>query len=157
MRWGGPEAVLCLGAALIPAPSGAQLGPPLTQPACEGTAPKVSTFYAGGPPIADWRENLAFDGPGHLWVSNQGQNRIERFNPQGELELSADFDQPAGIVRGPDGLIYRATGEACVLVNGLSTPTSLRYPSKFAHFFGKRDIFVTEASGSIVQVRLPPA
>lgn len=47
-----------------------------------------------------------------------------------------------------------ASGETCVLVSGLRAPTSVRIPVGFGRYDPKREVFVSEASGRIVRVRI---
>ncbi|MEV8475142.1 hypothetical protein [Streptomyces sp. NPDC051173] len=44
------------------------------------------------------------------------------------------------------------TGRSCVLVSGLRTPTSVRVPRGFGDHDGRRELFVSEASGRVVKV-----
>ncbi|MEU8580927.1 SMP-30/gluconolactonase/LRE family protein [Streptomyces abikoensis] len=46
------------------------------------------------------------------------------------------------------------TGRSCVLVSGLRMPTSVRVPRAFGDHDGRRELFVTEASGRVVTVTL---
>lgn len=70
---------------------------------------------------------------------------------------------------GPDGRIYvvgfvsgellrvdPTTGQACVLVSGLVTPTAVQFAVDFGGFDPRRDLFVTEATGGIFHVHLRP-
>ncbi|MFI1797458.1 SMP-30/gluconolactonase/LRE family protein [Streptomyces sp. NPDC020379] len=45
-----------------------------------------------------------------------------------------------------------ATGRSCVLVSGLRMPTSVRVPRGFGDHDGRRELFVSEASGRVVKV-----
>ena len=47
-----------------------------------------------------------------------------------------------------------ATGQACVLVSGLLTPTAVQFPVAFGSFDPARDPFVTEATGRILHIHL---
>lgn len=47
-----------------------------------------------------------------------------------------------------------ATGRSCVLVDGLRMPTSVRVPRAFGDHDGRRELFVTEASGRVVRVTI---
>jgi sugar lactone lactonase YvrE len=89
-----------LGSPRLPAP-----GPPLTQPQCRDVTASVSVF-AGGVPLLDWREELAFDGHGGMWVSRLERNVIERYNPRGAVIKSVAVPGPGGVVLGRDGLLY---------------------------------------------------
>ncbi|AYN33395.1 hypothetical protein DUI70_2894 [Streptomyces albus] len=48
--------------------------------------------------------------------------------------------------------IDRASGESCVLVDGLHSPTSARAPLGFGGHDPENELFVTEASGRIVRI-----
>lgn len=103
-------AVLVAGAtaaALSSAPASAQL---VTQPSCAGPAAQVRVVSPGGVFVLQWRENLAFDGLGGLWVSNVGWNdregRLERFAPDGSITATLPLRAPVGVVRAPSGLMY---------------------------------------------------
>ncbi|WP_372410871.1 SMP-30/gluconolactonase/LRE family protein [Streptomyces luteireticuli] len=66
----------------------------------------VTVFRPGGLPVADWRENLEFDGHGTLWVSHLARNRVEGYAPDGTLRTTVPVSGPGGIRRGPDGRMY---------------------------------------------------
>jgi hypothetical protein len=80
-------------------------GPPVTQPDCGGVRAAVSTF-SPGIPLADWREEVAFDGHGGMWVSRLEQNVIERYLPNGQVATSVSIPGPGGVAMGPGGLLY---------------------------------------------------
>ncbi|MCC3772226.1 hypothetical protein K6I34_005603, partial [Streptomyces sp. UNOC14_S4] len=66
----------------------------------------ATVFHPGGVPLADWRENLEFDGHGTLWVSHLAGNRVEGYAPDGTLRTTVPVSGPGGIRRGPDGRMY---------------------------------------------------
>jgi len=105
--------LLCLGAgatgghAAIAASTG--LGPPVTQAQCDGVSTSVNVFHPAGVPGVDWREQMAFDGHGGMWVSPIHSNVVERYNPSGVLVGTAPVAGPGGLMRGADGLIYANT------------------------------------------------
>ena len=99
-------AIALLSAVALASPgSAAALGSPLTQSQCAGVHVSVSTF-ASGVPVSDWREELAFDGHGGMWVSRLHQNVIERYAPNGQVVTKVPIPGPGGVVMGPDGLLY---------------------------------------------------
>ena len=68
---------------------------------------------------------------------------------------------------GPDGQLYvvgfasgellrvdPVTGQACLVVSGLVTPTAVQFAVAFGSFDPQSDLFVTEATGRIVHVQL---
>jgi hypothetical protein len=85
------------------------LGPPLTQAKCSGVKARVSVFHPGGVPVDDWREELAFDGHGGMWVSHIEFNTLERYDPRGRVTETLAVPGSGGLVLGPDGLIYANT------------------------------------------------
>jgi sugar lactone lactonase YvrE len=60
-------------------------------------------------PIQDWREELAFDGHGGMWVSHIQDDKLERYAPSGQVTKIVAVRGPGGLVLGPDGLIYANT------------------------------------------------
>lgn len=80
-------------------------GPLVTQSHCRGVRASVSTF-SSGLPLSDWREELAFDGHGGLWVSRLHQNVVERYAPNGTVVTRVSIPGPGGLAIGPDGLLY---------------------------------------------------
>jgi hypothetical protein len=75
--------------------------PGITHPVCAGAQTPVL--------FAQWDtqlENLAFDGAGHLYVSDLGQDRLVRATPDGAVETLANVPGLHGITLGPDGLMY---------------------------------------------------
>jgi sugar lactone lactonase YvrE len=90
-------------------PGTAALGPPLTQAPCPAVAASISVFRPGGVPYKDWREELAFDGHGGMWVSPIQDNRLERYDAAGNVTETVPVPGPGGLVMGPDGLIYANT------------------------------------------------
>lgn len=102
-------AAVLIAVAASPSAPAASAGP-LTQAACPGPPAQVSVFVPGTVPLLDWRENLAFDGLGAMWVSNLGWNgregRLEKYDPAGTLISTLPLKVPVGVARGPDGLIY---------------------------------------------------
>lgn len=95
-------ALALLATALLPTAAGQG-----TQQACPGAPPAV--LFAE---VETSLENLAFDGRGHLYVTNVGSDRILRFTPDGKS--APIFDGEAhGLVWGPDDRLYAsvAAGE----------------------------------------------
>lgn len=92
------------GAATSSDPTGAPIA------ACEGPAPRVTTFGDTPPPVLGWTENQAFDGQGRLWVSKTFLNRVDAYNGDGEVVASVDVRAPGGIALGPDGRMHVAAG-----------------------------------------------
>jgi len=78
------------------------LAPSLTQPACTDVRATVSTFHLGLP-VVEWRENLAFDGNGLMWVTRPvvdpvaGLGLVEAYSPDGALQKTLELPQPQGI------------------------------------------------------------
>ena len=50
--------------------------------------------------------------------------------------------------------VDRTTGAACLLVSGLATPTNVRFALNFGTASPTRDMYPTEASGSILRITL---
>jgi hypothetical protein len=97
-----PLALALLAAALLPTAAGQG-----TQQACPGAPPAV--LFAE---VETSLENLAFDGRGHLYVTNVGSDRILRFTPDGKS--TPIFEGEAhGLAWGPDDRLYAsvAAGE----------------------------------------------
>jgi streptogramin lyase len=90
-------------------PGTAAPGPPLTQARCPSITASVSVFRPGGVPYKDWREELAFDGHGGMWVSPIQASWLERYDPNGHVTETVPVAGPGGLVTGPDGLIYANT------------------------------------------------
>ncbi|TMC48802.1 MAG: hypothetical protein E6J14_10125 [Chloroflexi bacterium] len=90
-------------------PGTTALGSPLTQAPCPAVTASVSVFRPGGVPLKDWREELAFDGHGGMWVSPIQDNHLERYDPNGNVTETVPVPGPGGLVLGPDGLIYANT------------------------------------------------
>lgn len=116
----GPRALLSLLIATLVTWSGALsthaddggsggLGPPVTQAQCEEVSASVSVFHPGGVPGVDWREEMAFDGHGGMWVGPIHSNFLERYDAGGALVETVPVAGPGGVVLGPDGLIYANT------------------------------------------------
>ncbi|WP_130342668.1 SMP-30/gluconolactonase/LRE family protein [Herbihabitans rhizosphaerae] len=99
-------AIVAVLAAVGLSPAQAAATPLLTQPRCAGPAPSVDVFKAGGLPLADWRENLEFDGRGRLWVSHINNSQVEGYDASGRLVATIPVPSPGGIRRGVDGLMY---------------------------------------------------
>jgi streptogramin lyase len=97
------------GPASVNAASGAAVGRPLTQAHCPAITATVHVFRRGGVPLKDWREELAFDGHGGLWVSPIRANLLERYNPSGVVTETVPVPGPGGLALGADGLIYANT------------------------------------------------
>ena len=118
LRSGCRRAVATLAAAGIVAvtahvadlrPGTAAPGPPLTQAQCPSVTASVSLFRPRGVPYRDWREELAFDGHGGMWVSPIQASGVERYDPSGHVTETVPVAGPGGLVTGPDGLIYANT------------------------------------------------
>lgn len=78
--------------------------------ACEGPAPRVTTFGDTPPPVLGWTENMAFDGQGRLWVSKTFLDRVDAYDDDGEVVASVPVRAPGGIALGPDGRMHVAAG-----------------------------------------------
>ena len=85
------------------------LSSPVTQAPCPGVTASVNVFRPAGVPGQDWREELAFDGHGGMWVSPIHSNFLERYDPTGHVTTPVAVPGPGGLVTGPDGLIYANT------------------------------------------------
>lgn len=72
---------------------------------CNGPKPTVSTFLHS----PDWYENIEFE-HGHIWIANLTGNRLEEYNPAGDLLATVPVNAPGAIRRGPDGLLYANFG-----------------------------------------------
>ncbi len=107
---------LLLGGAQPPAAASGRHAPGATSSRSCGARTQVEVFRPGGIPLLDWRENLAFDGRGTLWVSHVTRHRVEGYAPDGKLKATLPVNGPGGIRRGPDGLMYVNYG-----VNPLTT------------------------------------
>lgn len=77
---------------------------------CPGVSVSRSTFLPGGLPLVNWRENLAFDGRGRMWVSNNTGNRVEAYNPAGTRVTSFPVNGPGGLALAPTGRMEVNTG-----------------------------------------------
>ena len=109
---------LALVTAAVPAAAGASpLGSlaPLTP--CDGPAPRVATFGEAGTPVLGWRENLAFDGRGRMWVTSLLGDRVEAFDSTGHRVASVPVVAPGGVAVTPAGEVAVVTG---------ASPTSTR-------------------------------
>jgi hypothetical protein len=82
---------------------------PVTQALCPGVTASVDVFRPAGVPGQDWREELAFDGHGGMWVSPINYNFVERYDRSGVVTETVAVPGPGGLVTGPDGLIYANT------------------------------------------------
>jgi len=106
-------AALCVGSGALGtrADGGGSAGlePPVTQAQCEDVSASVTVFHPAGVPGVDWREELAFDGHGGMWVSPINSNFLERYDASGNLVETVPVSGPGGLVLGPDGLIYANT------------------------------------------------
>lgn len=71
-----------------------------------------------------------------------------------DLEAVGDQIYVTAYLSGELLRVDRATGKACVLVSGLQLPTSVRAPVGFGEHDPGRELFVSEASGRIVQITL---
>ncbi|MHB8738447.1 MAG: SMP-30/gluconolactonase/LRE family protein [Candidatus Dormibacteria bacterium] len=82
---------------------------PVTQAPCLGVNAAVTVFHPMGVPGKDWREEIAFDGLGYMWVSGTQDNVLERYDPAGQVTETIALSTPGGLVLGADGLIYANT------------------------------------------------
>lgn len=97
--------------------------------------------------------------------------RIPLANPaahQVVTKLSAGTSKnPDDLTIGPDGQLYVAawgsgelyrvnpwSGKTCLLLSGLNNPTSVQFAHGFGAYQSWRDLFVTQSSGSILDVQL---
>lgn len=78
-------------------------------PACDGPAPRVTPFATAAPPVLGWRENLAFDGHGRMWVSSPLSGKVEGFDASGRRVASVPIAFPAGVTVGPSGDVVVVT------------------------------------------------
>jgi sugar lactone lactonase YvrE len=90
-------------------PSVAATSSPVTQAQCPRVTSSVTVFRPGGVPAQDWREELAFDRHGGMWVSHSQDNLLERYSPNGVVTRTVSVPGPGGLVLGADGLIYANT------------------------------------------------
>ncbi|MGW0039800.1 SMP-30/gluconolactonase/LRE family protein [Gordonia sp. NPDC003376] len=66
------------------------------------------------PGATGWAENLLADTDGGLWVTRTFSNTVEHYDSHGARTASVHVDAPGAIRRGPDGLLYVATGDSTV-------------------------------------------
>ncbi len=78
--------------------------------ACTAVTGKVDVFKNVGAPGAFWLENVGFDGHGGMWISQLMQNKLVRFDAQGNAGIALDVPQPGASLIGPDGLMYALYG-----------------------------------------------
>jgi sugar lactone lactonase YvrE len=104
-------AAALLALAGVAGPASATPAVTLTTPVCPGVPATVSVFHPGGIPLLDWRENLAFDGLGGMWVSHLMSNEVERYDSAGRLTMTVHVASPGAIVLGRDGLLYVVFGD----------------------------------------------
>jgi sugar lactone lactonase YvrE len=117
-------------------------------------------------PIQDWREELAFDHHGGMWVSHMQDNLLERYDSSGVVTKTVSVPGPGGLVLGADGLMYANTsggpaGNGVVRFNPTAAkPTPTVFVSGLpgvnaSAFDGGRNLYVsTEDQGpSVLKVR----
>lgn len=134
---------------------------------CPGGEATVEVFHPGGVPLADWRENLAFDGHGTMWVSHVTGNRVEGYAADGTLVATVEVRSPGGIRLGPDGYMYVNVGllpslessgimrfdpteadpQPHLVVDGLSGINGLAIDAEGNFYLGR------EFAGSVLKVR----
>ncbi|GAC67718.1 SMP-30/gluconolactonase/LRE family protein [Gordonia soli] len=78
-------------------------------PACAGV---VVTKVEPSPTLTGWSENVGYDAAGNLWVSRILENVVERRDRQGRVTARVRVESPGAVRRGPDGLLYVASGDS---------------------------------------------
>lgn len=88
----------------------------------------VTTAMPLRTPLLDWSENLGYDAQGDLWVSRILRDKVERFDPRGNVLGSVAVHSPGAVRLGPDGLMYVVSGDSPLnLLPGPATGTVLRF------------------------------
>lgn len=99
------------GAALAGPPiAGASPGSHAPLAMCDGPAPRVTGFGDAAAPVLGWRENLVFDGRGHMWVSNVVAGEVVAYDAAGQRVASVRIDSPGGLAVTPSGEVVVVTG-----------------------------------------------
>ena len=77
--------------------------------------------------------------------------------PKGLDDLTTGPDGQLYVVGFASGELLRVdpeTGQSCLLVSGLTNPTAVQFAVSFGSFDPESDLFITEATGSILHVHL---
>lgn len=93
-----------------PASSTGSAGSSSSQAPCPGPAPTVAPFGTADAPFVGWRENLAVDASGLVWVTATLRHRVEALDADGRVVASVAVRAPGGIAAGPDGRMHVAAG-----------------------------------------------
>ncbi|UQA97394.1 SMP-30/gluconolactonase/LRE family protein [Streptomyces halobius] len=110
---------------------------------------------------------LAIDADGNFSLGREFAAGVLKIRPDGTKDEAwtagrgpddlTHFDGDLVVAGFRDGELIRvdpATGRSCVLVAGLRMPTSVRVPWGFGGHDPRSELFVTEASGRVVTVRV---
>ncbi|MEV5240721.1 hypothetical protein AB0K89_16710 [Streptomyces cinnamoneus] len=89
----------------------------------------------------------------HTTVANLSRNPLDVKFLDDLTSFGGDL-VVAGFRSGELLRVNPATGRSCVLVSGLRMPTSVRVPRAFGSHDPQRELFVVEASGRILRVRI---
>lgn len=106
---------LCLSPGLSPHAGANPLGSLAPVPACDGPPPRITPFgdaatTSTAAPVLGWRENLAFDGRGRMWVSSVLGDRVEAFDASGRRVATVRIASPGGVAVTPAGDVVVVTG-----------------------------------------------
>ncbi|QKW10273.1 hypothetical protein HUT18_31575 [Streptomyces sp. NA04227] len=116
----------------------------------DGTLYTTSTVHPRSPV-----EAVPLDDPGaHRRLADLSGSPLD-FKGLDDLTVVGDHLYAVAFVTGQIIRVDRGTGAACVVVAGLHGPTSARAPLGFGSHDPQRELFVTEASGRILRVRMP--
>lgn len=83
-----------------------------TAVAAPGCAHVRVTDIVPSPTPTGWSENVGYDAAGNLWVSRILENVVERRNQQGRVTARVRVESPGAVRRGPDDLLYVASGDS---------------------------------------------
>jgi hypothetical protein len=78
---------------------------------------RVYVFTAEGQPVRDWEvptgtTGFTVDSDGNVVVANPGEDRVEKFSPEGGLLTSWSYTGAGAVTDGPDGAIWVTGTEA---------------------------------------------